>query len=247
MAPDNTKTFEIKLGKAGLVILVFGMAIFLCIAFLFGVDVGKNIDTYPNKIASIPQKALALVWKPAKVRLEQNEMNNKIVQSQPQAKSEIQPDQNVNLTFHNALTSKKGVSNEQPIDGKQTKTPPEQPVAEPQNSAIDTDVQKKHETKNDKIALKEISNEKMKETPVDSKKQQYIIQAASLKEKNNADEMNKKISSLGFKTKITKIDVKGKGVLYRVVVTGFEYKDQAQAAAKKIAKKTGSNCIIKKI
>jgi len=41
MAPTNIKTFELKIGKTGVVIIVVGMAVLLSISFLFGVDVGK--------------------------------------------------------------------------------------------------------------------------------------------------------------------------------------------------------------
>ena len=67
MATGNIKNFELKVGKAGLIIIIVGMAVLLCMAFLFGVDVGKNIDTYPEKIAALPQKTLALIWRPAKI------------------------------------------------------------------------------------------------------------------------------------------------------------------------------------
>ena len=110
MASGNIKNFELKIGKAGLIIIVVGMAVLLCTAFLFGVDVGKNIDTYPDKIAALPQKALALVWRPAKIRAAQSAPDNKNGPNQPQT----QDKENIDLTFYNALTSKKGVQ-EQPL------------------------------------------------------------------------------------------------------------------------------------
>jgi cell division protein FtsN len=88
---------------------------------------------------------------------------------------------------------------------------------------------------------------KAKETPASAStpKQKFIIQVASLKEKNKAYQLNKKIAELGFEALIVPIDIKGKGTWYRVTVSGFESKAQAQAAAVKISKKTGTNCIIK--
>jgi cell division protein FtsN len=59
--------------------------------------------------------------------------------------------------------------------------------------------------------------------------------------------MNKKIASLGFMSQVIKVDVKGKGTLYRVVVSGFEDKVKADEAAQKITKKTGTNCLIKSV
>ncbi len=59
--------------------------------------------------------------------------------------------------------------------------------------------------------------------------------------------MNKKIAALGFESKVVKTEIKGKGILYRVVASNLNDKDHALQAAKKISGKTGSNCIVKKI
>lgn len=67
MGSGNIRKFEIRLGQTGLTVLIVGMVVLLCLSFLFGVGVGKNIDTYPEKISSLPQRFLALFWRPAKV------------------------------------------------------------------------------------------------------------------------------------------------------------------------------------
>jgi len=241
MATGNIKNFELKVGKAGLIIIVVGMAVLLCTAFLFGVDVGKNIDTYPDKIAALPQKALALVWQPAKIRAAQNAPDNKNGPSQPQTQ------ENIDLTFYNDLTSKKGIPKEQPVPEKQPVFFPPQNGEEtvtgnfnvkPQNAPVP--VNEKTKEKGD-IKAKEIS------PSTASNKQKFIIQVASLKDKTIANKMNKKISSLGFISQVIKVDVKGKGVFFRVIVSGFENKVQADEAGKKITKKTGTDCIIKSV
>ncbi|HEU18964.1 MAG TPA: SPOR domain-containing protein [Deltaproteobacteria bacterium] len=56
MASRNSRDFEFKLGKLGLVLFTFGNALLLLFSFIFGVMVGKNIESYPEKIAKgIPQ------------------------------------------------------------------------------------------------------------------------------------------------------------------------------------------------
>ena len=57
--------------------------------------------------------------------------------------------------------------------------------------------------------------------------------------------MNKKITSLGFISQVMKVDVKGKGTMFRVVVSGFEDMAQADEAAQEITRKTRTDCIIK--
>lgn len=240
MKSGNIKNFELKIGKAGLIIIVFGMAVLLCTSFLFGVDVGKNIDTYPDKIAALPQKALALVWQPANIRAAQNVLDNKDGLSQPQTQ------ENIDLTFYNDLTSKKGIQKEQPVSEKQPvflPPPEEETVANNFNVANQNPpapVNEKNREKGD-VKAKEIA------PSVASKTKKIIIQIASLKDKTTANKMSKKIASLGFMSQVIKVDVKGKGVLFRVIVPGFEDMAQADEAAQKITKKTGINCLIKSV
>ncbi len=49
MTSKNVRVFELKLGKRALILFIAGMSCLLFIVFLFGVTVGKNIDTYPEK------------------------------------------------------------------------------------------------------------------------------------------------------------------------------------------------------
>jgi len=49
MTSKNIRVFELKLGKRALILFIVGMSCLLFAVFLFGVTVGKNIDTYPEK------------------------------------------------------------------------------------------------------------------------------------------------------------------------------------------------------
>ena len=51
MSSRKIKNFEFKLGKLGLSLFIFGISFFLLVAFIFGVIVGQNIESYPEKIA----------------------------------------------------------------------------------------------------------------------------------------------------------------------------------------------------
>ena len=241
MASGNIKNFELKLGKTGLVIIIVGTAVLLCSAFLFGIVVGKNIDTYPEKIASLPQRLLALVWRPAKIRVAQN---------QPKKPDEL------DLTFYNTLTSKKGVAEEQPIPDKKPviEVPAvQQFIAQPQNDAGSASIGSNSEVKKQQALTSGTKGDaieaKIKEAKpaVVASGGKFSVQVASLKEKNKADQMNKKISALGFTPQIVETNVQGKGTWFRVVIYGFSSKAQAQAAAGKISNKTGTTCIVRRI
>ncbi len=244
MASGNIKNFELKVGKAGLIIIVFGMAVLLCTAFLFGVDVGKNIDTYPDKISEFPQKILALVWRPANIRIAQSTPDSKNGQSQPQTQNQ----ENIDLTFYNALTSKKGALKEQQFSEKQQVLLPSQKGEEAITGNFNRDANTTTiAPANEKTKEKGESKEKEIESIIASNKQKFKIQAASLKDKTTANKMSKKIASLGFMSQVIEVDLKGKGTLYRVIVSGFDNKAKADEAAQKISRETGTNCIIKSI
>jgi len=57
----NARRFELKLGRIGLILFLLGMSGLLFGVFLLGVTVGKNIDTYPEKIARfLPERIKTL-------------------------------------------------------------------------------------------------------------------------------------------------------------------------------------------
>ena len=247
MASGNIKNFELRLKKQGLIIVIVGMDALLCFTFLLGVDVGKNIDTYPEQIAALPRKVLAFIWRPAK-----NQTPQKVTEDKSR-EEDSKNGENIDLTYHNTLTSKKGVVKEQPVPDRQkiVETPAEKPVeSKPQNEETGT-LDLNVEAQKSPVPVIEKTNEegkpKAKEAApsIASHKQKFVIQAASLKEKAKASQMSKSIAALGFKSRVVEIDIKGKGIWFRVIVSGFDERAQAQAAADKIAKKIKTNCIIR--
>ncbi len=241
MASGNVKNFELRLKRLGLIIVITGMAALICFAFLLGVNVGKNIDTYPEKIAALPRKVLAFIWRPAEI---------------PTPQEDSKDEENIDLTYYNNLTSKKGLAKEQPVVAKKDSIEPQSPQTtaplakgneESANVGANIETQKKSTAI--KEAAKDDNKSKAKEAPAFAPpdKQKFIIQVASLREKAKAYQLNKKIAALGFEALIFPTDIKGKGTWYRVVIPGFESKAQAQAAVAKISKKTGTNCIIRNI
>jgi cell division protein FtsN len=240
MATGNIKNFELKIGKTGLIIIIAGMSAFLCGAFLFGVDVGKNIDTYPEKIAAFPRRTLALVWRPARISVDQSAPENKSGQHQSPVESG-----NIDLTFYDALTTRKGLLKTESVPEKQPVALPPPKEEEAAKGNFNIEAQKTPQTANEKNKAKD--EPKTKETSVNtaSGKNKFMVQVASLKEKKKANQINKKIASLGFKPEIIKTDIKGKGIMYRVITSGFENKVKAQEAAQKISSKTGTECIVK--
>lgn len=225
MAAKNIKNFELKLGRTGIIVIIVGMAALLCSIFILGVEIGKNIDTYPEKISSLPTKIFALISKPANINP---------VQNMPGEEKE-----NIDLTFYQTLTGKKEAKKQkQDVDKKRAVE------VSPLIVAAEKTEEKKEPV--DEIAgSANIIEESVSSEKVINKK--YTIHAASFKEKTKAYLMNKEITALGFNPKIIPIEVKNKGTLYRVIVSGFENKAAAQAAAERISAKTGLNCSINEV
>jgi cell division protein FtsN len=241
----------VKLGRTGLIIVIGGMTVLLCFSFILGVGVGKNIDAYPNKISSMPQQVLALFWRPAKVAVQQ-----KITES-----TEAQPDKSkMDLTFHDALTGQVTMPIQQlPAAAKkqdnvmateQKVKPQKLPVPAPlslQEGVVTT----KKEASEKKVTVREKSpaekKSKIKEVsaPGHPAVSLFFVHVASLKDKAKATEIHKAVATLGYPSKNVKVDIKGKGTWYRIIVTGFETKAQAQTAADRISKKVKTNCIIR--
>ena len=240
MATGNIKNFELKIGKMGLLIIAVGMASLLCASFLFGVDVGKNIDTYPGEIAALPQRALALVWRPAKIRVAQSSPENK------NGPDQSPTGENIDLTFYNTLTSKKGVMKAELSPEKQPLAPQSQDE-EVLKGKFDIEAQKPPETVSEKNEMKEEAKPKQTALNIGPDKSRFTIQVASLKEEAKTGKISKKVSALGFKTEIMKVEVKGKGTMFRVMASGFETKVQAEEAAQKISSRTKTNCIVKSV
>ncbi len=237
MTSGNIKNFELRLKKLGLIIVITGMAALICFAFLLGVTVGKNIDTYPEQIAALPRKVLAFIWRPAEIQTPQEDSKD---------------GENIDLNYYNNLTSKKGTPKEQAVPQKKDSTevlPQSASVTKDndESSKSDASMQAQKKSVAVKETVKDESKSKTKETPTPAYKQKFIIQAASLKEKAKAYQLNKKIAALGLEGLIVPVEIKGRGIWYRIIISGFESKTQAQAAAAKISKKTGINCIIRNI
>ncbi len=244
MGSDNIKKFELKLGRTGVIIVIAGMAVLLCSSFILGVGFGRNIETYPENVSSVPQRFLALFWRPAKVASQQEI-----------AAKDVSPDKgNMDLAFHNALINQKTPSMQQaPAVAKK---PDEQAVVVDQTAVQQAPPEVepvKEEAYERKVTVSEKSpaakKSAIKEVPAASSSSSssgssFLIHVASMKDKDKAKQIAKTVASLGYPTKVSKAEIKGKGIFYRVITKGFETKAKAQTAASMISGKVNTKCII---
>ncbi|MEE9935727.1 MAG: SPOR domain-containing protein [Deltaproteobacteria bacterium] len=237
MGSGNIKKFEWKLGRTGMILLISGMAVLLCLSFLLGVGVGKNIDTYPEKIASAPQRFLALFWRPSKAA----------VAEKKQAGKEAGEDKSgMDLEFHDALTTQKIPTIQQaPADSKTDADVVADIIAQAPPPASETH-REEPVAPTKKPAGETAAAAKAQEAP-SAAAQTYVVHVASLKDKAKAAQISKTVDAMGYSAKVVKVELKGKGTWYRVVAAQFATRDKAQAAADKISQKVKTKCIIRPV
>jgi len=100
MSSNNSRDFEFKLGKLGLSLFTFGIALLLLFSFLFGVMVGKNIETYPEKIAKGIPKAIK-----EKIVEKSSDVISHTIKKDHSKDTEKEKD-DFKLTFYDTLTKK---------------------------------------------------------------------------------------------------------------------------------------------
>ncbi len=231
------------MGRTGILILISGMAFLLCSSFVLGVIVGRNIDTYPGRIASAPQRALT-----AFLQLTSLSSAGKL----PVAKENPAEKKNIDLSFHDTLTSKKPLpgnalptAEKKPQDEVQVysekKNSPPEPIQE-EPDAVTEEVSPKKLTKTEKLV---VEHKEKTAGNLHSETAFFLVQVSSLKDKSKAVQIHKTVTGMGYSSKLVKMDLKEKGIWYRVVATGFDSKGRAQAAAEKISKKVNTKCIVR--
>jgi len=228
MAAKNVKNFEFKLSKNGLVVLIGGMAFLLCVAFLFGVEVGKNLDAYPEKISAFPYKVFSLLSRPFSLNPDKPDKTGEDLSKAPEETkkddvAEISPQ-----SEEKKISEQKEITKEK--EEKQSSLSEEE-----QNLLTKPDV--RIDKKSTKTA--DAYNQAPKAI-----KNQYLVHVASFQQKGKAYILNKKITQLGYTPKVIPVEIRNRGIWYRVVVSGFDNKEKATKAAQHIAQKTSTHCVV---
>jgi cell division septation protein DedD len=215
MTSKNVRTFELKWGKRALILFIIGMSCILFITFLFGVTVGKNVDTYPEKFSrGLPGLLMEKFgWSSRKA-----ETAVAGVAEEPKEPVNVEGEEKGVEEKKIPLTTPGVTEEKQPVvTATQEQKPPPPPVA-------------------DRALSKSAPG-----------KEKYHIQVISLKDRGKADQLSKKLTPLGFKPKVVVIELPGKGKWYRIIIEGFESREQAQKAIDSMEKKVkGLNCVISK-
>jgi len=266
MAIKNIRSFEIKLGKLGLILLIAGMGVLVFCAFVLGVNVGKDIDTYPDKIVrGIP-------------RLITEGIGLLSPKGKSDGDSKAQDKAALDLTFYDTLT-KKGTKATELIDQENrdensspavivapaspavtaTPLPPSPPATPSAPAAPGTKSAPKVLTAKDAppkpaVAAPAAKAPKAKAGGTEpappvagpAASANFSIQVVSYNERVKANQLQKKLQGMGYKVEVSEMDISGKGKWYRVMVNNYQTRKEAEKAADNIKKTVkGLNCIVR--
>jgi len=228
MTSKNTKTFEFRLGRTALILFVMGMSCLVFVAFVGGVLVGKHIDTYPEKIArGIPAKIVRGEGKPSAAAPAQSPLPASAV---PAAKVPPRPASATPVAEAPAAAETR--PQQAAESGREGR-----PSASGPGAAAEKAVSP--EKKN---AVKEPAKTVPGQAPTAATapadvKGKYLLQVASYKEKEKAEQVAGKLGAMGYAPRVVATDLREKGIWYRVQVSGFATREEAQRASEAIAAK----------
>lgn len=273
MAAKNRRTFELRLGKPGLILFIGGISLLLFSMFLLGIVVGKHMEAYPERYSAGMAELIydsLFASAPQGGRVPPSAESG--AKSEPAGGEEA-----FGLTFYDTLTGKKEGTPTGKTAGAVKDMPPETSApppaltgkpAMPSSSASaggtigntdlpvpgrEGDGKKTNPLPEKKAAMEsgaKVSAAMPAGMPTDGgatpEKGRFEVQVAAYQESRKAEQMTEKLSPLGFTSRVVMKELPGKGTWFRVIVGGFENREKAKAAADQIAGKIrGVKCVIR--
>jgi cell division protein FtsN len=265
MALKNRRIFELRLGKLGLLLFISGMSLLLFSSFLVGVIVGKHMEAYPERYSSgltelIRDRMLTPVpkvgVKEAKevgdekfdltfyetlggdkganavgIRDSDAKNKNSEMPAGQIAPPVNQPEKEVSAPISGEAESKALAS---PSRENSLQKQPSLAVG----PAKDFGVQKP--------SVPPVPSTQKAKTATQAETGRFEIQAAAYREKQQAEQLVKRLKTFGFSPHVVMKDLPGKGIWFRVIVDGFESRERAKEIAGQLTGKIrGLNCVIR--
>lgn len=267
MAAKNRRTFELRLGKLGLVLFIGGISVLLFSMFLLGIFVGKQMEAFPERYSA---GMADMIYD----RLFASAPQGSRVPPGPGAKGEpTGGEEEFGLTFYDTLSGKKGGAPKGKAAAAVKDMPSENPAPPPPASTMKPAVpeplaasgggaggnrdlpvparegeegKKAKPLPEKRAAMEAGATAPMANGRGTPEKGLFEVQVAAYQESRKAEQMMEKLNPLGFASRVVMKEIPGKGKWYRVVVVGFENRETAAAAADQIAGKIrGVKCVVR--
>lgn len=207
--------FEFKLGRSGLTFFICVIAVVLLLSFVAGVMVGKNIESYPEKIArGIPGAIRKTIT--TGMDITPDTAGDAVTPDTAPRGDGTVPDppageEKVEFTFYDTL--------------KQTGEVVRETFTEEKGDSPDVAVT--------------VPPEKRRSTGP------YTIQVASFRDRGMTGALREKLSQMGYAPRVDEVTLQTRGTWFRVKVNGFATYDEAREAASRLEKKIrGIKCLI---
>ncbi len=227
MKAKNVRSFELTLGKRALIFFILGISCLLFVAFLLGVKVGKIMDAYPEKVAGgVPGVVMEYFgWT-------QKRAETGVAAGEAPKEQASEGESKAEFTFFDTL-GKKGKDAKITEQGTFVNSP----------AAVGDKPSRQENT----VSARQTPAKPTEKQSAPTVKGKYQVQVVSLKEKEKAEQLCKKLNRLGYSPRITTAELQNRGKWFRVVLDGFDNQEQAQKATNDVSKKiSGVNCVIKK-
>ncbi|MBN1614971.1 MAG: SPOR domain-containing protein [Deltaproteobacteria bacterium] len=238
MVSRNRQNFEFKLGKGGIILFTFCMSLLLFVVFLFGVMVGKNMDTYPERYS----RGIPALLKDKLGFLAGRTSGGSSVRRETKEAIPV-PEGDVDYTFYDTLAGRKDEGKKPaPVTSKVQEGSTKQPEGvKPDTAATPTVGGQVTGT----TGLQGPVPMPVKEAKPHGN-ETYVIQAASYQQKEKAESLGRKIAALGYVPRVVMTDIPSKGRWYRVMMEGFESRQLAEQAAGVVEQRVGGlKCTIR--
>jgi cell division septation protein DedD len=276
MATKNRHMFELRLGKLGLILFIGGMSLLLFSMFLLGIVVGKHLDTYPEKYpAGIADLIYDRLFASAPQGGRVSTSSKPGVKGDPAAGEEsfgLTFYETLGGKKGGTPTGKAAgaVKNPPPETSAPMPIPTENPLATGPSSVA---ARGSGTAGNMATPIPNGGGEGKKSNSLPEKKPavasgpkipaaitagitpdgggtpengRFEIQVAAYQDNRKAEQMLEKLKPLGFSSRVVMKDLPAKGTWFRVIVSGFESRAKAKAAADQISGKVrGVNCLIR--
>lgn len=232
-------------------LFIAGMSFMLLMVFIIGVMVGVHIDAYPEKIAKeVPDIIRRQFYHP----VEKLDKTGK--EEEKNSRADVENNATAAITASSAAKAD-DLKGAPAMEAKKAAPGVSAPPSENLKASSDAVNPLSEEDGDAKTVaslpkLKEKDSHKS-DTPEKSGAAQkfegkYMVQLASLKNDEKAKQFCKKITPLGYNPKVQIVELPKRGKWFRVVLDGFETRDEAKMTASALSEKVGGlNCIIRPV
>lgn len=235
----NTRKFQFVLGRTGFIAFILGMAALVVVFFLLGIKMGAYLDTYPEKLASLPFEVVRYLGLDEESRQASKEQAALLAEKrQPplqEADRKQEPgQQTAESTGAPVNTGENTTGN---LLQKQVVQPPAETINSPTNPPV---------VRGSEVAMPVPAMNLEAAKPKVEPAVNYLIQVVAFREMEKARRYSEEINRIGYKSEVESFEQADSGAWFRVVIRNFETAEAARKVASRLNERLkGVNCVVR--